>query len=131
MSTERIGSSRRLLIADDDPDICRTLQDRLEAYGFSVAVAVDGAAALALLEAERFDGLILDLGLPQMDGSTVLRAARHHLPLLPVLVISASVVRMQAMKHSSPQPNGYLLKPFTTTEFKTALTQCVGQQRIT
>jgi CheY-like chemotaxis protein len=131
MSTDSIDSSRRLLIADDDSDVCRTLQDRLEAYGFCGAVAVDGAAALALLEAERFDGQILEIGLPQMDGTKVLRASRHHMPLLPVLVISASVACIQAMKHSSPQPNGDLLKPFTTTEFKTALTHCVGQQRIT
>jgi len=130
MSTESIGSSRRLLIADNDSDVCRTLEDRLEAYGFCGAVAVDGAAALALLEAERFDRLI-DIDVPQRDGTKGLRAPRHHLPLLPVLVISVSIACIQAMKHSSPQLNGDLLKPFMTTEFKTALTQCVSQQRIT
>ena len=66
----------RILVVDDDPDIRQLLQDRLRAKGYRVQSAVDGVRALEAVRAETFEGMILDIGIPSMDGMDVLRQIR-------------------------------------------------------
>ncbi len=70
---------KTILVVDDEPKIVKLVRDYLERAGFGVRVAVDGKSALLLVRTEKPDMVILDLGLPQMDGLDVTRELRKHL----------------------------------------------------
>ncbi len=96
-----------LLIVEDDELLRDGLCAQLVHAGHSVSSASDGAQAQSLLESNRFDGVVLDLGLPQIDGISVLRWIRQRLTALPVLVLTARDGvddRLQAMLRRSRLP---------------------------
>ena len=64
---------KTILVVDDEPKIVKLVRDYLERAGFAVRVASDGKSALSLARTERPDLIVLDLGLPQMDGLDVTR----------------------------------------------------------
>jgi two-component system response regulator AtoC len=102
----------RVLIADDEKNIRQSIAQYIEAEGIRTAVAADGIEARALLESEAFDGLVLDLRMPRMDGLALLAWLQESGPAVPVIVISAyGGVRdaVQAMKLGA---RDYLVKPF-------------------
>lgn len=80
---------------------------------------------MEMLQADSFDGVLLDLNLPHVSGIQVLMAARQGLPDLPVLVMSASQSRLRAAKESNGACS-YLVKPFGIAQFKQALQACFG-----
>ena len=73
-----------LLIVEDDELLRDGLQTQLEQAGHIVATAQDGEVALSLLDEQRFDGVVLDIGLPKIDGMTLLMLIRKRLLALPV-----------------------------------------------
>jgi two-component system response regulator AtoC len=102
----------KVLIADDEKNIRQSVAQYLEAEGIRTATAADGEAARALLESEAFDGLVLDLRMPRMDGLALLTWMQESGPAVPTIVISAyGDVRdaVQAMKLGA---RDYLVKPF-------------------
>lgn len=111
-------SVRRLLVVDDDPDICDLLRDRLESDGFQVETAADGESALRLLADTPVDGLLLDIALPEMDGFDVLRRLRPNHPALPVVMMTAVEALDRAMAAVEAGAQGYLLKPFDATRLR-------------
>ena len=74
------GKMKKLLVVDDDPDICQLLKAVLEAYRFQVDVATNGQEALEHVRAEVPDGIFLDLRMPVMDGWTALDVLRREYP---------------------------------------------------
>ena len=117
---------KRLLVVEDDPDQSRAVRDRLELYGYAVACAEDGQMAMEMLQAEgSFDGVLVDLNLPQIPGLELLAAARQALPHLPVVVMSASASGLRAAKELN-LACGYIAKPFGTDQFKKAVQGCFG-----
>jgi PAS domain S-box-containing protein len=72
----------QVLVVDDEPELAELLRDMLERAGYAVATAVSGAVALELLEAARFDAVVSDLRMPDMDGSALWRAASARQPEL-------------------------------------------------
>ncbi len=116
----------RLLVVEDDPDQSRMLCDRLKLYGYAVACANDGPAALEMLEADSYHGVLLDLNLPDMPGHRVLEQARQSWPHLPVLVMSASQNGVRTLKEADPTACTYLVKPYNSSELKQALVKSFG-----
>jgi DNA-binding response OmpR family regulator len=117
---------KRLLVVEDDPDQSRAVRDRLELYGYAVSCATDGQIAMQMLQAaDSFDGVLLDLNLPHVPGIQLLAKTREALPHLPVLVMSASSSRLQAVKELN-LACGYIAKPFGTAQFKQAVRGCFG-----
>src|SRR5438105_1352391 len=87
-----IDSPRRempILVIEDEPRILAFVRRGLEAEGFSVDAAGDGATGLRRARAGRYDLVVLDLLLPGLDGLTVLRELARTVPSLPVLILSA------------------------------------------
>ena len=121
-----LRARRHLLVVEDDSDQRKVLEDRLQLYGFTVDSVGDGRTAMDRLETGSFDGLLLDLNLPRLDGNEVLLQARQKFPDLPVLIMSASQSRIRAAQASQAKACGYLLKPFNAAEFKSALHCCFG-----
>ncbi len=79
----------RLLIVEDEQDLARQMSEALRAADYAVDVAEDGEEAQYLGEVEPYDAVILDLGLPVVDGLTVLRRWRQAGRTMPVLILTA------------------------------------------
>lgn len=116
-------AARRILLVNDDPDIRQLLSDRLTADGFAVSLASNGETALQQLEGEPFTGVIVDLGLPNVDGLTVLRAVRERQKTLPVIMITAGTAEEQGLHALRLGAQAYLLKPLDTQEFQRVVTR--------
>ena len=82
----------KILIVDDDSAVQATIKLLLERAGHSVAVAADGRKALAILKAEEFDLLFLDIFMPGMDGLETMRRVQQKQPMTPIIVISGRPV---------------------------------------
>ena len=84
-----IGKMMRILIVEDDPVLSDGLQNSLRRSDFAVDAAHDGEAANNILTTQNYDLIILDLGLPRLDGFEVLRRLRHRGGTSPVLILTA------------------------------------------
>jgi len=108
----------RILVVDDDPDIRQLLQDRLRARGYRVQSAVDGVRALEAVRAETFEGMILDIGIPAMDGMDVLRQIRRWDQQIPIVMVTASGSKELAVRAIGMGAQAYVLKPFDVDELQ-------------
>ncbi len=106
----------RILIAEDEPRIAVFLDRGLKANGFTTTVASDGRQALFLARTGEFDLLILDIGLPQMDGFEVLRQLRRSDRQLPVLILTARDSVADTVAGLDGGADDYMSKPFTFEE---------------
>lgn len=108
----------RVLLVEDDPSLGSGLQTALKPEGYTVDWLTDGVQALHALETESFDLVILDLGLPRLDGLSVLKQARAQGRSLPVLVLTARDAIQDRIDGLDSGADDYLIKPFDTTELK-------------
>lgn len=108
----------KLLLAEDDPILGDALKASLAKAGFEVELAPNGAVAEYLLLREVFDACVLDIGLPMVDGLTVLRRVRAGKPKLPVLLLTA----LDGLEHRVAGLNAgaddYVTKPFDFPELE-------------
>ena len=119
-----------LLIVEDDDLLRDALAAQLRQAGHSTDSAADGLAAREQLESARFDGVILDQGLPLLDGMDVLRWIRQRLLALPVLILTArdSIEdRVQGLKAGA---DDYLTKPFIMAELQARLEALLRRSRL-
>jgi DNA-binding response OmpR family regulator len=101
----------RILVVDDEPALARGLRVNLEARGYDVDVAVDGADALATASAKPPDVVILDLGLPDMDGVEVIAGLRAW-GSMPIVVLSAREQEPDKVASLDAGADDYVTKPF-------------------
>ncbi len=106
----------RILVIEDEPRILEFLRLGLEAEGFLVDAADDGAAGLGLALAEPYELVVLDLLLPQLDGFRVLGELRRARPEMPVLILSARSDLPTKLRSFGLGANDYLSKPFSFDE---------------
>jgi len=121
--------ARRLLVADDDPDIRQLLSDRLTSDGYVVHTAADGREALKAIRSQKFDALIADIKMPEVSGLEVLRKVREEQPSMPVIIITAAEARERALAAVQAGAQAYLLKPFDAGQLKQIVEQWVGPAR--
>lgn len=108
----------KVLVVDDEADIVEVIQDRLEAYGFTVVTAGTGLEALKKLSTERFDGIFLDVKMPEMGGIEALERIRKRDTKIPIIIITSSSTREAAIEAMAKGANEYVLKPFEWEEMK-------------
>ena len=108
----------KVLVVDDEADIVEVIQDRLQAYGFTVATAGNGLEALKKLSTERFDGIFLDVKMPEMGGIEALERIRKRDTKIPIIIITSSSTREAAIEAMAKGANEYVLKPFEWEEMK-------------
>ena len=106
----------RLLIVEDDPKLADFVARGLRAERFATDVAADGLEGKRLLDAYDYDLLILDLMLPRLSGTELLRHARRSHPTLPVLVLTARDATEDKVVHFEAGADDYLTKPFDFAE---------------
>ena len=118
--------TKSILVVDDDPDLREILRDRLQADGYTTQTASNGQEAIAALAAARYDGMLLDVMMPEIDGMEVLRQTRVAYPDLPVVMMTASKrasVIAQAVVDGAKE---VLLKPFDPQLLQHAVTRWFG-----
>jgi len=108
----------KFLLVDDEEDILEVVQDRLEAYGFTIVTAGTGLEALHKLAREKFDGIFLDVKMPEMDGIEALEEIRKTDQRTPIIVITSSSTQELAIEAIAKGANEYVLKPFEWEELK-------------
>lgn len=106
----------RLLLAEDERELSKALVAILKHNHFSVDAVYDGKEALAYLEAENYDGVILDIMMPEMDGITVLKTIRRQGNPVPVLMLTAKSEIDDRVLGLDSGADDYLSKPFDTKE---------------
>jgi DNA-binding NtrC family response regulator len=111
----------KVLLVDDEPDIIEVIQDRLEAYGFTVITAGTGLEALKKLSVEKFDGVFLDVKMPEMGGIEVLEEIRKRDKRIPVIIITSSSSQEAAIEAVARGASEFILKPFEWEELKTKI----------
>jgi DNA-binding response OmpR family regulator len=105
-----------VLIVDDEPAIVTVIRERLERDGLKVVVARSGAAALTALASEQIDLVILDIGLPDMEGFAVLRRMREQNHDQPVLILTARGDEIDRVVGLELGADDYMVKPFSVRE---------------
>ena len=106
----------RLMICEDEHDLNRIIKMKLTSDGYSVDSCYDGEEALDLLEFTDYDGVILDIMLPKIDGLEVLRRMRLNGDMTPVLLLTAKDSVSDKVKGLDGGANDYLVKPFSFEE---------------
>ncbi len=106
----------RVLIVEDEPNLLRQLRAALEGAGYAVDTATDGEDGQFLGSTENYDAVVLDLGLPEVDGLTVLDRWRKEGKTMPVLVLTARDSWSDKVAGLDAGADDYLAKPFQTEE---------------
>ena len=106
----------RILVVEDDPDLRRQLADALSHAGYAVDLAADGEDGHFLGDTEPYDAVVLDLGLPKLDGVTILERWRSDGKEFPVLILTARDRWSEKVKGFDAGADDYLTKPFYTAE---------------
>ena len=107
--------SKRVLVVDDEPKIVEVVGDYLRSAGFSVTTAADGEGAVASARARPPDLVVLDLGLPGLDGLDVARALRGASPV-PIIMLTARGEETDRVLGLELGADDYLVKPFSPRE---------------
>lgn len=105
----------KVLIADDDPQLVRALRITLAAHGYEVVAAPDGAAAIALAAKEHADIVMVDLGMPRLDGVAVIEALRGW-STAPIIVVSGRTGSADKVQALDAGADDYVTKPFQIDE---------------
>ncbi len=106
----------RLLLAEDEKSLSKALTAILEKSNYSVDAVYDGEEALSYLDAGNYDGVILDIMMPKLDGLSVLRKIRETGNLIPVLILTAKSEIDDKVSGLDLGANDYLTKPFAPKE---------------
>ncbi len=106
----------RLLYIEDDAMLRESVATGLQHEGYTVDVVGDGSSGLHALKTHDYDLLLLDLGLPRMDGNTVLATLRQRDDTIPVLILTARDAVVDRVRGLNAGADDYLVKPFDLQE---------------
>lgn len=119
----------KVLVVDDEPQIVRALRINLSARGYEVLTAFDGATALRLAADGKPDVVVLDLGLPDMDGTDVIAGLRGW-TTLPIIVLSARTDSSDKVDALDAGADDYVTKPFGMDELLARLRAAVRRSAV-
>ncbi|MGP3689555.1 response regulator [Streptomyces sp. IBSNAI002] len=117
----------RVLVVEDDPQLVRALKINLQARKFDVEEASDGSSALRLAATRKPDVIVLDLGLPDMDGIDVIKGVRGW-SRVPILVLSARHTSEDKIRALDAGADDYVTKPFSMDELLARLRAATRRQ---
>lgn len=126
----RSPATPSVLVVDDEPDITEVLEDLLQHEGYLTDVARTGAEAIAKAKEHPFGAVVLDIGLPDLDGFSVLKLLQEIDPQLPVIILSAYKTEEKLAGAYSKGAFAYLAKPYNAAELRATLRQAVGAKAL-
>ena len=122
--------SARILIVDDDEVSCQLFAETLESDGFSVEQVTSGDAALARLETDTYDLLLIDVRMPGTSGLEVTRIAHNKFPALPIVVMTAFGSIDTAVEAIHEGAFDFISKPMNLAEIKSILSRALAQRSL-
>jgi len=125
-----LAAMAHLLIIEDDELLRDGLGAQLSQAGHTVTLAANGEEGQQRLETSRFDGVVLDLGLPRISGMELLRWLRRRLPALPVLILTARDDMEDRVQGLNAGADDYLTKPFDMAELQARLGALLRRARL-
>jgi len=111
----------KILLADDEDDVREVIEYCLNSWGFNVVAVTTGGEALRKITSEKFDGVLLDVKMPELTGIEVLEEVRRRGSRLPIIVITSSTSREAAIGSLAKGANEFILKPFEWEELKSKI----------
>lgn len=111
----------RILVVEDEKDLNSIICSKLVKEGYNVDACYDGQAALDYMEAENYDGAIMDIIIPNKDGITVLREMRNAGIQVPVLFLTAKTETQDIVRGLDAGASDYMTKPFEFSELMARL----------
>jgi len=106
----------RILVVEDEPRMLELLRKGLYEHGFTVMPAADGELGLEMATSHPFDCIVLDIGLPRMDGFALIQALRDRASRTPVLMLTARDTEDDMIRGLESGADDYLTKPFSFPE---------------
>jgi PAS domain S-box-containing protein len=119
-------STNSILIVDDDPDIREALGDSLEYEGYQVQTVGAGRQAIERVKQAHFGAVLLDVGLPDLDGLSVLKVLRELDPKLPIIIFTAYTSVENTVGSLSKGAFAYLTKPYNLDEIKATIKRAIS-----
>ncbi len=119
----------RILIVEDEPRMLELLRKGLYEHGYTVMTAADGETGLEMATAHEVDALVLDIGLPKLDGYALLQTLRDRTRKTPVLMLTARDAEDDIIRGLDVGADDYLTKPFSFPELVARLQSITRQQR--
>jgi DNA-binding response OmpR family regulator len=121
--------NKKILIVDDDPNVCKGMEVRLKANHYDTFFATDAISTLRQARKHEPDLIILDLGLPDGDGFVVIEKLKvwPSLAMIPVIVVSALDLRPNKERAIKAGAKAYLQKPVDNAEFLRIIRQALGE----
>ena len=121
-----IARTLRVLVVDDEPVVRRQVRRMLQSHGYSVLEAADGSAALAALDEEAPALMLLDVTMPGLDGTEVVREARRRGHAVPILLFSGYADFPLEQRLEQSAYDGFLAKPFSLESLLTSIAKALG-----
>ena len=126
-ATGYVGARKRLLVVDDQASQRIVLNEMLTPLGFDITEADSGTACITEIERKKPDLLLMDISMPEMDGSEVCRHLRNHgYDDLPIIIVSANVFDPTARQEDSLLCNDFIAKPFMMEDLLSKLKLHLG-----
>lgn len=119
-----ISQNLKVLIVDDEPQIRRLIKVSLEGHGFRVIEAANGKAGIDQVLGSKPDIILLDLGLPDIDGKEVIRTVREW-STIPIIILSARDQETEKVEALDIGANDYITKPFGVGELMARIRVCL------
>jgi DNA-binding response OmpR family regulator len=119
-------SQRKILVADDEDLLRDALVSKLRGQGFDVSSAVDGEDAIAIMEREHFDLILLDLTMPKIDGFGVLQHVRQTHPSTKIIMLTGYGELKNAIHSKKLGADDFISKPFDYKDLLTTIDRLLG-----
>ncbi|MBA2253301.1 MAG: PAS domain S-box protein [Nitrospirales bacterium] len=126
MQNGSVATKADILVVDDDPDISQALLDFLQYDGYHVDLAATGFEALARSKQLPYSAVILDLGLPDLDGLVVLKKLQEHDPELPIIILTAFTAPERTAGVVGQGAFALLTKPYNREQLRGTLRRAIG-----
>jgi DNA-binding response OmpR family regulator len=119
----------RILVIEDEPRMLELLRKGLYEHEFAVMTAVDGETGLEIATAHTFDAIVLDIGLPRLDGYSLVRTLRERGQMTPVLMLTARDAEDDMIRGFDVGADDYMTKPFSFPELVARLQSITRNRR--
>jgi len=128
MPEEKINHIR-LLLVDDEEDLVTFLSQRLLKRGFTVTASTNGPDAIAACQNQKFDIAIVDLKMPGMDGITVIKQLKEHLPFVEAIILTGHGSTDSALAAGKLDAFRYLIKPYEFEQLLELINEAFVQKK--
>ena len=120
----------KILVVEDEVELCDTMKEHLEEWGYDVVLAYDGVEALEKIENEEFDLISANWMMPRMTGIELCETLkqREKIKDIPMIMISGQDDRAQIAKAYDMGVDDYLTKPFRLTDLQVSISKALGRE---